>query len=95
MDNDIVIGKVIDAVKQVQESSNRSAVGTGPETRPFTDVEGFDSLCGIEATVLLSQSLGQELPDSVFVPDEGRRVLSIGEIAENVCKYMSRGSVIA
>ena len=71
MDKSDVMSHVIDAVKQVQESSGRTSAGIGSGTRPFRDVEGFDSLSGVEATALLSQSLGQELPDSVFTPVEG------------------------
>lgn len=92
MDRNNVVSQVVDAVKQVQEASGRTAVGIGSGTRPFTDVDGFDSLSGVEATVLLSQSLGRELPDSVFTSGEGSRILSVKEIAENVCRYMNSGS---
>ena len=93
MDRNTVVSQVIDAVKQVQESSGRTAVGIGSDTRPFKDVEGFDSLSGVEATVLLSQFLGRELPDSVFTLSEGSRILSVKEIAENVCRYMGSGGI--
>ena len=92
MDTGNVVDLVIDAIRQVQGASGRAAEGIESDTRPFNDVEGFDSLNGIEATLLLSETLGQELPDSVFVPSEGNRVLSIKEIAENACKYVSTGS---
>ena len=92
MDKNDVVSQVIDAVKQVQESSGRTSAGIGSGARPFRDIEGFDSLSGVEATALLSHSLGQELPDSVFTPVEGSRTLSVNEIAENVCRYMNSGS---
>ena len=92
MNRDNVVSQVIDAVKRIQESSGRTAWGIGPDTRPFRDVEGFDSLGGIEATIILSESLGRELPDSVFAPIEGSRVLSVEEIAENAYRHISNGS---
>ena len=92
MDNNNIVRQVIDAVRQVQESSGRKPEGIGPNTRPFTDVAGFDSLNGVEATVILSAALGQELPDSVFAPNEGNRILSINEIAENALKHISVAS---
>lgn len=95
MDRDTVIGKVIDAVEHVQKSSGRAAAGVGSETRPFRDIEGFDSLCGIAATVLLSNSLGIELPDSVFVAEDGSSSLSVAEIAENVSEYVTRRKVLS
>ena len=91
MNRDNVVSQVIDAVNRIQESSGRTAGGIGPDTRPFRDVEGFDSLGAIEATIVLSEFLGQELPDSVFVPSEGNRILSVKEIAENACRYISTG----
>ena len=92
MDKETVVDVVVEAIRQVQESSGRTAGGIGPDTRPFRDVEGFDSLSGIEATIILSESLGRELPDSVFAPIEGNRVLSVKEIAENAYRHISNGS---
>ena len=35
----------------------------------------------------LSQSLGHELPDdNLFVSEDGRRALTIAEIADNLCR---------
>ena len=87
-----VVDVVIEAIRQVQQSSGRTAGGIGPDTRPFRDVESFDSLSGIEATIILSESLGRELPDSVFTPSEGNRILSVKEIAENAYRHISTGS---
>ena len=92
MNRDTVVSQVIDAVRQIQESNGRTAGDIGPDTRPFRDVEGFDSLSGIEATIILSESLGRELPDSVFAPSEGNRILSVIEIAENAYRHISTGS---
>ena len=84
MDRDAIVRQVMDAVVEIQQASGRSIEGIGPDTRPFKDVEGFDSLSGVEATVLLSETLGRDLPDSVFAPEQGNRMLSINEIADRV-----------
>ena len=84
MDRDDIARHVIRAVTQVQEASGRSVGRIGPETRPLKDLQDFDSLCGVEATVLLSEAVGRELPDSVFVPQEGSRLLTVNEIADRV-----------
>lgn len=83
-----VVGRVIDAVRQVQELSGREVGAISASTHPLRDVEGFDSLGGIEATVILSESMGQGLPDNVFVSEDGRQTLSIGEIADDLCEAM-------
>ena len=44
----------------------------------------------------LSQSLGYELPDdNLFVSQDGKRALSIVEIADNVCNTIGVGSETA
>ncbi len=89
MDRDDIVHQVIQAVTKVQETSGRSVKGIGPDTRPLKELQDFDSLCGVEATVLLSEAVGRDLPDSVFVAREGSRVLSVKEIAERVLDCMS------
>ena len=94
MDRDDIVRQVIEAVTHVQETSGRSVGEIGPDTRPLKDLQDFDSLCGVEATVLLSDTVGRDLPDSVFVPQEGSRVLSINEIADRVLDSMSAARVV-
>ena len=89
MDRDTIVHQVMEAIGRVQEASGRSSQGFGPSTRPFKDVEGFDSLSGVEATVLLSEALGRDLPDSVFVPEQGSRALSVNEVADKVLSCTS------
>ena len=96
MDKESVTQQVVQAVVQVQEASGRAAGGIGPSTRPIGGAPGFDSLNGVEVTVSLSKSLGYELPDdNLFVSQDGKRALSISEIADNVCKTMGVGSEAA
>ena len=89
MNRDVIVRQVMEIVLQVQQTSGRSIEGIGPDTCPLKDVEGFDSLSGVEATVLLSEALGRDLPDSVFAPEQGNRVLSVNEIADRVLSCTS------
>ena len=96
MDKATVTQQIVRAVVQVQEATGRAAGGIGAATRPMGDAPGFDSLSGIEVTVALSQSLGHELPDdNLFVSQDGKRALSISEIADNLCKTIGVGSETA
>lgn len=90
MDKNEVMGKVTQAVVQVQEASGRTVGSICSSTRPIKELQGFDSLSGVEATVFLCESLGQELPDNYnpFVSKDGRRALSIGEITDNLCEII-------
>ena len=89
MDRDDIVRQVIQAVTQVQETSGRRIGVIGPDTRPLKDLQDFDSLCGVEATVLLSEVVGRDLPDSVFAPEEGSRLLSVDDIADRVLNRLS------
>ena len=93
MDRDDIVRQVVRAVAQVQEASGRSAGEIGLDTRPLKDLQEFDSLCGVEATILLSEAVGRELPDSVFVPQVGNRILRISEIADSVIDCISVNQV--
>ena len=94
MDRDDIVRHIILAVTQVQETSGRSVGRIGPDTRPLKDLQDFDSLCGVEATVLLSAAVGHELPDSVFVPQLGNRLLSAKEIADGVVECMKTAPMV-
>ena len=96
MDKATVMQEVVQAVVQVQKASGRAAGGIGPSTKPIGGAPGFDSLNGVEVTVALSQSLGYELPDdNLFVSQDGKRALSISEIADDLCKTIGVGSETA
>ena len=87
MDKNKVMEKVIQAIVHVQEVSGRAAGGIGSGTKPIGDAEGFDSLSGVEATVILSESLGREVSDdNLFVSKDGHQALSISQITDNLCK---------
>ena len=58
---------------------------------PIKDLEGFDSLLSVEVTVLVEEKLGHgELTNgsntSIFISDDGKKALSIGEIASKIEK---------
>ena len=90
MNKEKVMEKVIQAVVHVQEVSGRATGVVGSGTRPIGGAEGFDSLSGIEATIILSESLGHELADdNLFVSEDGHRALSIAEVTDKVSKAIA------
>ena len=90
MEKHEIVNKVVEAITQVQEASGRPSSGIGASMRPMQDVEGFDSMSGMEATVVLLDSLGIDLPEDCnpFISTGGKRELSIEEIAETLRTYM-------
>ena len=77
---------VIGVVREIQEMSGRELTSVTPETRPVGDLPGFDSLNGIEGTIMLSERLGISIPldVNVFLNEQGDRVLAVEEICERV-----------
>lgn len=79
-------GAVIRALISIQaDESGRELVPIGPDTRPIAELPGFDTLNGVEATLLLERALGRELgTDQLFVSADGRRALPVSEVVERL-----------
>ena len=92
MDRNQALQQVIGAIHQVREFSGKGSTHVDPNTRPLRDLVDFDSLSGVEAAVLLSESVGIDLPDHLFTGSKGQRVPSIGEIADIVIQATQSGS---
>ena len=90
MDKQEIVTKVVQTLVRVQEVSGRSSAGIGASTRPVGGVEGFDSLSGVEATVMLSEYLGVDLPEDYnpFISNDRKRALSVSEIADSLSAYV-------
>ena len=79
---------VIDVLTFVQELSGRKVGDITEQTCPIGDLDEFDSLSGVEASAELSDKLGFELPGTnAFVNEQGTRALTVGEMAEVICKF--------
>ena len=94
IDKNKVKEEIIEAVVKVQEMSARTTEGIGSSTKPIGGLEGFDSLNGIEVTVILSESLSySKLPaENLFVSEDGRRALSVAEIADRICEIIEKNT---
>lgn len=79
---------VLEVLREVQTLSGREWVGLDSSAKPIGDLEGFDSLSGVEATVMIEEKLGlSDLKvDSVFVSENGKRALTVEEIVQRIAK---------
>ena len=83
MDAKAIKSMVVAALKRAQEISGEEYVEIGPEDKPLGKLDGFDSLKGIEVTVMIEGELGCEIErDSLFVWDN--RATTLAE----VCAYL-------
>jgi hypothetical protein len=81
--------RLIETLHEVQELSGCARVEINLQTCPIYDLDGFDSLRGVESTVLLAVKLNKEFKTgkgevNVFVSKDGRRVLKVEEIVNRL-----------
>jgi hypothetical protein len=80
------------AISDIQTLSGRDPSVSGTDVKPIGDLDGFDSYCSIEATVLIGQRLEITFElESIFISEDGNKALSIGEIAERVRDIIING----
>jgi hypothetical protein len=86
-----VVKAIIGVIAELQSISGRPATQIVEGTCPIGDLDQFDSLNGVEATVELSSQLGIDLPGvNTFVNEKGTRALTISEVADAICKFTAR-----
>jgi len=82
MSRDEAFQLVCHAITQIQEQSGRTVDVLNEHSRPFVDVDGFDSLNGEEVTALLLEDLSFGPDFNPFTAADGD--LTIGEIADRL-----------
>jgi len=62
-----------------------------PDAEPIGKLDGFDSLCAIEATVMVEELLGRvDLEvETLFVSEDGQRALTVKESAQLISKLLT------
>jgi acyl carrier protein len=80
---------VLDVLREVQTLSGRQWVGFDPDAEPIGQLDGFDSLCAVEVTVMVEERLGcgDLHEDTVFV--SGKRALTVKQTAQWISKLLA------
>lgn len=91
MDRNQILRCLIETVIEVQELSGCAALEVNAKTRPIYDLDEFDSLRGVETTVLLAAKLkcgfkAGKGDVNVFVSKDGRRALSVEEAVNRLAE---------
>jgi hypothetical protein len=80
-----VVAVLLDVLTTIQQNSGRNIAAISGDTCPIGDLDGFDSLNGVEATVELADRLGIVIASiSIFVNESGTKALSVTEIAKRL-----------
>ena len=89
MEKSEITKEFIRAITKVQNESGRPLGVIDSATKLVEDIQGFDSINGIEAVVILFKSLGCKPPAEIpFVSKDGKRSLSIAEISNNIFRFI-------
>jgi len=95
MNPEDVKDQFIEVLTEIQIDSGYGETSISGKTCPMTDLEGFDSLLGVEAINMLSDKLEVEIPSSqihkICLSQDGKRWLTIDESVDVVCKIVNTG----
>jgi acyl carrier protein len=81
---------IVAVLREVQTISGREWADLGPESRPVGDLDGFDSLSGVEVTVAIEQKLECKFEiESIFTSDDGKRALNLKQISDRVSNILA------
>ena len=85
MDRNAVRELLAKAITEIQQQSGREIGPLDDEVRPFSDLQGFDSLNGEEVTILLREDLA--FGDNVNpFESEDEDALTIGQVADRIAQ---------
>lgn len=82
--------EVVKVLKEVQTLCGRDWTGLPASSKPLLHLEGFDSLCSVEATAIVEDRLGFRLEKavSIFMSEDGQDALSLLEISQRIKKLL-------
>ena len=90
MNRDEVVNVLLDVLSTIQQNSGRNCVSINENMCPIGNLDGFDSLNGVEATVELVDRLGVEISGvSIFVNESGTNALSVSQVVERLSAAIS------
>jgi acyl carrier protein len=83
---------VLDVLNSIQTASGRPCRPLTNDSRPLRDLDGFDSLNGLEATVKLERRLGCTFSATgVFVNTGATRALRLREVVAVIEAHLAAG----
>jgi hypothetical protein len=88
---EFVQARLIDTLTTVQSNAGRTTPTIDENTIPYDQLEGFDSLSGVETAVLFSECLATEIDQLSFVSSGTGKSLKVKDIVDALMRdYGSR-----
>ena len=87
METGEIRSEVIAVLETLQTLGGKEYVSLRANDKPVGTLDGFDSLCGVEATVMIEERIGCKINrDSLFVTEDGNRAATL----EEICDFLER-----
>jgi acyl carrier protein len=81
---------VLEVLQEVQKMSGRRWQPLTPDMKPIGTLDGFDSLAGVEATVMIEEKLKCTLDvESLFVSEDGKQALTLKQVCERIATIVA------
>lgn len=90
MASETVKAALIATITEIQANSGRAQIEITDDTRPLKDMQGFDSVNAVEATMVLSEYLNCEIMPDIAIFAQGGQALTVSEIVKNLSKIVEQ-----
>jgi acyl carrier protein len=79
---------VVETLELIQELSGQDKVDINEDTVPIGQLPGFDSMNGVELSMMISKHIPMEKNVRLCVSDDGKKALSVRQIVERLVKLL-------
>ena len=77
---------VVKTLESIQELSGREKANINEDTVPIGQLSGFDSVNGVELSMMISEHIPMEKNVRLCVSDDGTKALSVSQILDRLVK---------
>ncbi len=77
---------VVETLEFIQEISGEEKVSINEDTRPIGQLPGFDSIRGVEFSMMISEHIPMDKIIRLCVSEDGKKAISIRKIVERLMK---------
>ena len=79
---------VVETLEFIQELGGQEKVDINDDTVPIGQLPGFDSMNGVELSMMISEHIPMEKNVRLCVSDDGKKALSVRQIIERLEKLL-------
>jgi len=81
---------VVETLEFIQELSGEDKVSINEDTVPIGQLPGFDSIRGVEFSMMISEHIPMEKIIRLCVSEDGKKAISLRKIVEKLMKLQDK-----